>query len=40
LAPRQGAWAVIGQAGMIVKRGRELDQVLRFFERGRLAIIK
>src|SRR5580700_713018 len=33
LARRQGAWAVIGQGGVVLKRGHELDQVLRFFER-------
>lgn len=36
LARRQGAWAVIGQAGMILRRGHELDQVLRFFDRDAL----
>src|ERR1700760_1876974 len=35
LARRQGAWAVIGQAGVILRRGHELDQVLRFFDRAR-----
>jgi hypothetical protein len=40
LARRQGAWAVIGQAGQILRRGHELDQVLRFFERGRFAVIE
>src|SRR5579872_789703 len=28
LARRQGAWAVIGQGGLVLKRGRDLDQVL------------
>ncbi|MBI1251506.1 MAG: DUF2794 domain-containing protein [Alphaproteobacteria bacterium] len=32
LARRQGAYSVIGQAGQILKRGRELDQVLRVFD--------
>ena len=40
LARRQGAWAVIGQAGMILKRGHELDQVLRFFDRVRFAVVE
>jgi hypothetical protein len=40
LARRQGAWAVIGQAGMIVRRGHELDHVLRFFERARFAVVE
>jgi len=40
LARRQGAWAVIGQAGMILRRGHELDQVLRFFDRARFAVVE
>ena len=40
LARRQGAWAVIGQAGMILRRGHELEQVLRFFERARFAVVE
>lgn len=32
LAQRQGAYAVIGTDGRILKRGRELDQVLRVFD--------
>jgi len=39
LARRQGAWRVVGQGGMILRRGHELDQVLRFFERGRFAVV-
>ncbi|MDO8411946.1 MAG: DUF2794 domain-containing protein [Phenylobacterium sp.] len=39
LARRQGAWAVIGQGGMILRRGHELDQVLRFFDKGRFKVI-
>jgi hypothetical protein len=39
LARRQGAWAVIGQGGMILKRGHDLGQVLKVFERGRFAVI-
>src|SRR6185503_6941146 len=33
LARRQGAWAVLGQAGVVLRRGQELEQVLRFFDR-------
>lgn len=33
LARRQGAFAVIGQAGQILKRGHDLDQTLRVFDR-------
>jgi hypothetical protein len=40
LARRQGAWAVIGEGGVILRRGRELEQVLRFFERGRFAVVE
>jgi len=40
LARRQGAWAVIGQGGVILRRGHELDQVLRIFERARFAVIE
>jgi hypothetical protein len=31
---------VIGQADMILRRGRELEQVLRFFDRGRFAVVE
>ena len=40
LARRQGAWAIISQAGMILRRGHELDQVLRFFEPSRLSVVE
>ena len=39
LARRQGAWAIIGQGGLVLKRGHELDQVLRLFDRGRLRVV-
>ena len=39
LARRQGAWAVIGQGGMVLRRGHELDQVLRFFDKGRFKVV-
>jgi hypothetical protein len=39
LARRQGAWAVIGEGGMILRRGHELEQVLRFFEKGRFKVV-
>jgi hypothetical protein len=39
LARRQGAWAVIGEGGMILKRGHELEQVLRHFDKGRLKVV-
>lgn len=40
LARRQGAWAVLGQGGMILRRGHELEQVLRFFEKGRFKVVE
>jgi hypothetical protein len=40
LARRQGQWAIIGQNGQVLKRGRELDAVLRFFDRGRFRVVK
>ncbi len=40
LARRQGAWAVIGQAGLILRRGHDLEQVLRFFEKARFAVVE
>jgi hypothetical protein len=39
LARRQGAWAVIGQGGLVLKRGHELDQVLKMFDRGRFRVV-
>lgn len=40
LARRQGEWAIIGQGGLVLKRGHELDAVLRFFDRARLRVVK
>jgi hypothetical protein len=40
LARRQGAWAVIGQGGVVLRRGRELDQVLRVFDKGRFKVVE
>jgi hypothetical protein len=39
LARKQGAWAVIGQGGMILKRGHELAQVLKVFEKGKFSVV-
>jgi hypothetical protein len=39
LARRQGAWAVVGQGGMILRRGHDLEKVLRFFDRGRFKVV-
>ena len=39
LARRQGAWAVIGQGGMILRRAADLDQALRVFDKGRFRVV-
>ncbi|WP_419253407.1 DUF2794 domain-containing protein [Caulobacter sp. ErkDOM-YI] len=39
LARKQGAWAVIGQGGMILKRGHELAHVLKLFEKGKFSVV-
>ncbi|GGA88945.1 hypothetical protein GCM10011491_15940 [Brucella endophytica] len=33
LAQRQGAWSVIAASGLILKRGHELERVLRVFDK-------
>lgn len=40
LQTRQGQWAVIGEGGQILKRGRELDQVLRVFDSRRFQVVE
>lgn len=40
LARRQGAWAVINHAGMTLKRGRDLNQVLRVFDARRFQVVE
>jgi hypothetical protein len=40
LARRQGAWAVIGEGGMVLKRGHELEQVLTVFESRRFRVVE
>jgi len=40
LARRRGAWALIGHAGQVLKRGHELAQVLRYFERSRFRVVE
>ena len=39
LAKRQGAWAVIGQGGVVLRRGNDLETVLRLFDRGRFKVV-
>ncbi|MGF1545404.1 MAG: DUF2794 domain-containing protein [Parvularculaceae bacterium] len=38
LARRQGAWAVYAMGGAILRRGHDLAQVLRVFDRKRLKL--
>jgi hypothetical protein len=39
LARRQGQWMVTAHGGLVVKRGHELAQVLRVFDRDRFSIV-
>jgi hypothetical protein len=39
LAAKQGLWSVHAHGGMIVRRGNDLAQVLRFFDRRRFDVI-
>jgi len=40
LARKQGAWAVLGQGGHILKRGHDLEQVLKVFDKGRFTVVE
>jgi hypothetical protein len=40
LARKQGAWAVVGEGGHILKRGHDLAQVLRVFDKGRFSVVE
>lgn len=40
LAGRQGAWAVIGRQGRILKRGNSLENILRIFDGKALRLVK
>ena len=40
LARRQGAWAVVGEGGHTLKRGQDLAQVLRVFDKGRFSVVQ
>ena len=40
LARRQGAYAVIAATGLVVKRGHELAQVLRVFDKRKLKLVR
>ncbi|MEZ5946480.1 MAG: DUF2794 domain-containing protein [Hyphomonas sp.] len=39
LANMQGQYVVYGQAGQVLRRGRELAQVLRVFDRKRFTVV-
>ena len=39
LARKQGQWSVVNQSGHILKRGQELEQVLKLFDKGRLKAV-
>ena len=40
LQKRQGQWAVIGQGGVVLKRGHELAQVLRVFDSRKFQLVE
>ncbi|MFN4184714.1 MAG: DUF2794 domain-containing protein [Hyphomonas sp.] len=40
LANRQGQYAVYGSAGQVLRRGRDLRQVLRVFESRKFSIVR
>ena len=37
---KQGQWAVIGEGGLVLRRGRELPQVLRVFDSRKFSIVE
>ena len=39
LARRQGAYSVISATGLIVRRGHELDRVLRAIDKSQLSVV-
>jgi len=40
LARKQGVWAVIGQNGAVLRRGHDLEPVLKVFEARRFRIVE
>ena len=40
LARRQGAWAVIGQGGMVIRRGHDLAQALKAFDSRKFKVVE
>jgi len=39
LARRQGEWSILSSHGLVLKRGQDLAQLLRFFDRKRFALV-
>ena len=39
LAARQGAWTVVAQGGLILRRGHELAQVIKVFDKTRFSVV-
>ncbi len=37
---KQGQWAVIGEGGLVLRRGRDLAQVLRVFDSRKFTIVE
>lgn len=37
---KQGAYAVLSPSGEVLKRGKDLDQLLRYFDRKKLKLVK
>lgn len=37
---RQGAWTVTAHGGLVLRRGHDLGQVLRVFDRARFAVVE
>lgn len=40
LQHRQGQWAVVGEGGQVLKRGRDLAQVLRVFDSRKFTVVE
>ena len=39
LARRQGAWSVLGQVGVVLRRGHDLEQALKLFDTRRFRVV-
>ncbi len=40
LQRRQGQWAVVGEGGLVLRRGRDLAQVLRVFDSRKFTVVE